>query len=75
MAQYRSTEIRVGIFVLVCLVLTAGMILKFGKYERLGKKSYEITVIFPQAGGIVKKAKSAADIVSAQFNEGLLTEE
>ncbi len=56
MAQYRSTEIRVGIFVLVCLVLTAGMILKFGKYERLGKKSYEITVIFPQAGGIVKKA-------------------
>ena len=56
MAQYRSTEIKVGIFVLVCMVLAAGMILEFGKYERLGKKSYEITVIFPQAGGIVKKA-------------------
>ncbi len=56
MAQYRSTEIKVGIFVLICLVLTAGMILKFGKYERLGKKTYEITVIFPQVGGIVKNA-------------------
>ncbi|MGD0016462.1 MAG: MlaD family protein [Verrucomicrobiia bacterium] len=56
MAQYRSTEIKVGIFVLICLVLTAGMILKFGKYERLGKKTYEITVVFPQVGGIVKNA-------------------
>jgi phospholipid/cholesterol/gamma-HCH transport system substrate-binding protein len=56
MAQYRSTEIKVGVFVLVCLVLAAGMILKFGKYDRLTKKSYEITVVFPQVGGIVKKA-------------------
>jgi hypothetical protein len=29
MAQYRSTEIKVGVFVLVCMVLAAGMILKF----------------------------------------------
>jgi len=56
MAQYRSTEIKVGVFVLVCLVLTAGMILKFGKHDQLGKKGYEITVVFPQAGGIIKDA-------------------
>jgi phospholipid/cholesterol/gamma-HCH transport system substrate-binding protein len=56
MAQYRSTEIKVGIFVLVCMVMAAGMILKFGKYERLGKRTYEITVVFPQVGGIVRNA-------------------
>jgi len=30
----------------VCLALIAGLILKFGKYEKLAKKSYAVTVIF-----------------------------
>jgi phospholipid/cholesterol/gamma-HCH transport system substrate-binding protein len=56
MAQRRFTELRVGIFVVVSLVLIAGLILKFGKYERLAKKSYEITIVFSDVGGIVRDA-------------------
>jgi phospholipid/cholesterol/gamma-HCH transport system substrate-binding protein len=55
-AQQRFTELRVGIFVLVCLALVAGLILKFGKYERLATKTYQITVIFSNVGGIVRDA-------------------
>lgn len=56
MAQQRFTELRVGIFVLVSLALVAGLILKFGKYERLATKSYPITVVFSDVGGIVRDA-------------------
>jgi phospholipid/cholesterol/gamma-HCH transport system substrate-binding protein len=40
----------------VALAVVAGLILKFGKYERLASKRYEITVIFPDVGGIVRDA-------------------
>jgi len=56
MAEQRFTELRVGIFVLVSLALVAGLILKFGKYERLATKSYPITVVFSDVGGIVRDA-------------------
>ncbi len=56
MAQQRFTEFRVGIFVVVSLALVAGLILKFGKYERLATKSYAITVVFADVGGIVRDA-------------------
>lgn len=56
MAQKRSIEIRVGIFVVVCLVFLGALIWKLGKYEPLTKKSYEIEVVFPNVGGIVKDA-------------------
>lgn len=56
MAQQRFAEVKVGIFVVVCLVILAGLILKFGKYERLAEKTYDITVVFPNVGGIVKDA-------------------
>jgi phospholipid/cholesterol/gamma-HCH transport system substrate-binding protein len=56
MAQQRFTELRVGIFVVVSLALVAGLILKFGKYERLATKSYPITVVFADVGGIVRDA-------------------
>ncbi len=56
MAQQRSIEIKVGIFVLVCLVVAAVMIIRFGKYTRLAEKTYQITVVFPNVGGIVKDA-------------------
>ena len=32
------------------------MILKFGKYERLATKTYQITVVFSNVGGIVREA-------------------
>src|SRR6266404_1094590 len=56
MAQQRFTELRVGIFVAICLALVAGLILKFGKYERLATKTYQITVVFSNVGGIVRDA-------------------
>ena len=56
MAKQRSAEIKVGIFVVICLAVVAGMILKFGKYERFAEKTYEITVVFPNVGGIPKDA-------------------
>ena len=56
MAQKRSIEIRVGIFVVVCLVFLGALIWKLGKYEPLTRKGYEIEVVFSNVGGIVKDA-------------------
>jgi phospholipid/cholesterol/gamma-HCH transport system substrate-binding protein len=57
MAPFRSVEVRVGIFVLVSLVVVAGLIIRFGKYTRGLDSTYEITVVFPNVGGIVRDAK------------------
>ncbi len=56
MAQKRSVEIRVGIFFAVCLAMLAVLIWKFGKYEPLARKGYEINVVFSSVGGIVEDA-------------------
>jgi len=57
-AQTRLTEIRVGIFMLIGLGVVAGMIIWFGKYGKvLGESTYEITVVFPNANGIVRDAQ------------------
>jgi phospholipid/cholesterol/gamma-HCH transport system substrate-binding protein len=55
-AQQRSIEVRVGIFVAICLVILVGLIWKFGKYEPITRNTYELTVVFPNVGGIVKDA-------------------
>jgi phospholipid/cholesterol/gamma-HCH transport system substrate-binding protein len=55
-AQQRSTEIKVGIFVLICLLLAAVMVIRFGKYTRVAAKTYQIEVVFPNVGGIVRDA-------------------
>lgn len=57
MASSRSVEIRVGFFVLISLLVVAGLIIRFGKYTRGFESSYEITVVFPNVGGIVRDAK------------------
>jgi len=56
MAQPRTIELRVGIFVLVSLVVVAGLVLKFSKSTWGTKSSYDITVIFPNVSGIVRDA-------------------
>ena len=56
MAKQRSIEIKVGIFVLLCLAIGAGLVIKFGKLERFSSETYDITVIFPNVGGIVRDA-------------------
>jgi phospholipid/cholesterol/gamma-HCH transport system substrate-binding protein len=55
-AQQRSIEVRVGLFLLVCLIVIAGLIIRFGKYERFASRAYEINVVFPNVAGIVKDA-------------------
>jgi phospholipid/cholesterol/gamma-HCH transport system substrate-binding protein len=56
LAQQRSIEIRSGVFVVVCLALMAGLILYFSKSGVLGSDRYAITVVFPNASGIIKDA-------------------
>ena len=56
MAKQRSAEVKVGIFVLVSLVAIAGLVIKFGKLERFSAKTYDIIVVFPNVGGIVRDA-------------------
>jgi len=53
-AQQRFTEVKVGVFVLVCLAVAIGLIMQFGKLTQFGKGAYEITVVFPNASGIIK---------------------
>jgi phospholipid/cholesterol/gamma-HCH transport system substrate-binding protein len=57
MAQPRSAEIKVGLFVVLCLTIMAGMILYFGKYQQLRRSTYEITVLFTNVSGLVKDAQ------------------
>ncbi len=56
MATSRSIEVKVGLFVLVCLAAGAALIVKFGKLERSSAGAYHIIVVFPNAGGIVRDA-------------------
>lgn len=56
MAQQRSIEIKVGIFVVTCIVLIAGLIWKLGKYHPLAGDTFELSVVFPNVAGIVKDA-------------------
>jgi len=55
-AQKRSVEVRVGVFVAICLAMLAVLIWKFGKYEPLTRHTYEINVVFSSVGGIVEDA-------------------
>jgi phospholipid/cholesterol/gamma-HCH transport system substrate-binding protein len=55
-AQQRFTEVKVGVFVLVCVAVAIGLVMQFGKLTQFGKGTYEITVVFPNANGIIKDA-------------------
>ena len=76
MAQQRSIEVRVGLFVLICLAVIGGLIVKFGKLERFSAKTYDITVVFPNVGGIVRDANVMyAGIPVGKVREIKLTED
>jgi phospholipid/cholesterol/gamma-HCH transport system substrate-binding protein len=55
-AQQRFTEVKVGVFLLVALAVAVGLIMEFGRLTQLGKGTYEITAVFPNANGIIKDA-------------------
>jgi phospholipid/cholesterol/gamma-HCH transport system substrate-binding protein len=49
-------EMKVGAFVLLGLLLIGALIVGFGKFDRYFQKTYEITVIFPNANGVIKNS-------------------
>ncbi len=75
MAQQRSIEIKVGLFVLICLVVAAAMILKFGKYTRVAEHTYNIDVVFANVGGIVKDASVMLAGISVGKVSGITLDE
>lgn len=75
MDKPRSMELKVGIFMVVCLVVVAGLVIKFGKLASLTGKSYPITVVFPNVAGLVRDANvmyagiSVGKVKSIKFSE------
>jgi len=56
MASQRSVEVRVGIFVLLCLSVGAGLIWKFGKIGPSNGSRYSLTVTFDNVSGLIPDA-------------------
>lgn len=56
MATQRFVEVRVGLFVLVCLLLGAGLIWQFGKLGPSTEKQYPVVVMFDNVGGLIGDA-------------------
>ena len=54
--ESRKTELGVGIFLFVGLLLLGVLILKFSGLRETLKDSYEISVTFPSAAGLVEGA-------------------
>lgn len=48
----KKTELLVGLFMFIGLLLLGGLILQFGSVRELFKHTYEITVPFPDASGV-----------------------
>lgn len=47
-----ATQVKIGLFVSVCLVLLAGGILSIGQYDNLFRATKEISLTLPHAGGL-----------------------
>jgi phospholipid/cholesterol/gamma-HCH transport system substrate-binding protein len=56
MASQKSVEIRVGIFVLICMAVGAGLIWKFGKIGPSSGNRYPIIVTFDNVSGLIPEA-------------------
>ena len=52
----KSLEVKVGLFVLLGLVIIAAMAIQFGRVGQGLSDTYDITVNFPNASGLVKNA-------------------
>ena len=50
----KRTELLVGFFLLISLVVLGGLIVQFGDFNEKFKKTYPLTVIFNDGGGLVK---------------------
>lgn len=56
MATQRTVEIRVGMFILICLAVGAGLIWKFGKLGPSSASRYPLVVTFDNVGGLIVDA-------------------
>ncbi len=56
MANQRSIEVRVGLFLLVALAVGAGLIWKFGKLSPSAGGRYPLVVMFDNVGGLIPDA-------------------
>ncbi|QSR86580.1 MCE family protein [Candidatus Methylacidiphilum infernorum] len=52
----KNLEIKVGLFLLIGLAILGGLIIYFGRYGEKFRPSYQITVEFPNAYGLIKGA-------------------
>ena len=52
--KQNRTELLLGIFLFVGLLVLGGIILRFGSFKDHFREKYELTLMFPQAGVIVK---------------------
>jgi phospholipid/cholesterol/gamma-HCH transport system substrate-binding protein len=50
----QKTELLVGVFVLFGLMLLGGLVLKFGDFQYLFRKKYELSLVFRDAGKLTK---------------------
>ncbi len=53
-AAEKRTELLVGAFIFIGLALLGGLILQFGRFERLRADTYNLKVVFDDASGIIK---------------------
>ena len=50
----KRTELLVGLFLLISLVVLGGLIIQFGDFKEKFQKTYPLTVVFDDGGGLVK---------------------
>lgn len=53
-AAQKHTEVYVGLFILVGLVMLGGLVLQFGSFRERLAGHYELTVVFDDASGVIK---------------------
>ena len=53
-ANEKAVELKVGIFVLVGLAVLAALVVQFGRVGEGFKKYYSLTIVFPDASGLLK---------------------
>lgn len=68
--ERKGTEVYVGLFLLIGFAFIAVMVVKFGRIGQSLAKSYEVTVEFPNASGLVKNA----DVLLAGARIGYVAE-
>lgn len=68
-ANEKAVELKVGIFVLVGLAVLAALVVQFGRVGEGFKRYYTLTIVFPDASGLLK----GSDVLLAGAKIGLVS--